>query len=60
MRREEKARTMNEASYDINIAKDRLFKAVEILSASEMHGDAEKILDMIAKLERLQIRYEEF
>ena len=60
MTREQKQNTMKNASYDINVAKDRMYSAVQVLEESGMEKDAGQLMKMIYRLEAFQTKYNEY
>jgi hypothetical protein len=57
MKKQDKQAVMKKASYDINVAKDRIYGAVGVLESSGMVVDAEKLMSIIYKLEAIQNKY---
>ena len=57
MKKQEKKEAMNRVSCDINAAKDRIYSAVGALESSGMGSDAEKLMNIIYKLEAIQNKY---
>lgn len=60
MKNKDKAKIMDKAAYDINIAKDRMNDAVTILEESGMVKDAETLARMLLKLEMFQTKYDRY
>lgn len=57
MKKQEKKEAMKRVSCDINAAKDRIYNAVGALESSGMGSDAEKLMNLIYKLEAIQNKY---
>ena len=60
MKKSEKCKAMHKASYDINIAKDRLNRAVQTLESEGLFADAETLARMILRIEMFETKYEEY
>lgn len=60
MKSSEKAKVMDRASYDIDVAKDRIDRAVSILEESGMTKDAETLARMLLKLEMFETKYDRY
>ena len=60
MTKREKEKVMDYASYDINIAKDRMDQAAEKLSEKGLLKDAETLMRMVYRLEMFQTKYNEY
>ena len=58
MKKETKRRYMDQASCDINAAKDRMDRAASILAEAGMDKDAEQLMKMVYRLEAFQNKYE--
>ena len=52
-----KSEKMKRADYDINVAKDRMYSAVQKLEEQGLTKDAEQLMRMIYKLEAFQNKY---
>lgn len=57
MKKQDKQAVMKKVSYDINVAKDRIYSAIGVLESSGMGVDAEKLMSLIYKLEAIQNKY---
>ena len=57
MKKSEKTKHMNYASYSIDIAKDRMCLAAEYLQENGLEKDAEQLMKMIYKLEAFENKY---
>lgn len=60
MTRKEKAEALNQVGYDLNIAKDRMYKSVVNLTSAGMAKEADQLMKMIFKLEAFQNKYNSY
>lgn len=57
MKKETKNSIMNETTCDLNKAKDEIYSAVEHLQNKGLSADAESLMSIIFRIEKIQNKY---